>query len=109
MSRYTRDLCATLEAETGQSTGFRPIGHLHLATTPQRLETLRREAAFVRGFGVVNEEVGAADLGRAWPAAKHRRRAGRVLRARRGPREPRRPHPAYPGARGCEAPGSSRA
>src|SRR4249919_1972344 len=35
MSRYTRDLCASLEAETGLSTGFRPIGHLHLATTPQ--------------------------------------------------------------------------
>ena len=27
-----RDLYATLEAETGHSTGFRPIGHLHLAT-----------------------------------------------------------------------------
>ena len=48
MRRYTRDLYDGLEAETGQATGFRPIGHLHLASTPQRLETLRREAAFVR-------------------------------------------------------------
>ena len=39
MSRYTRDLLPTLDAETGQATGFRPIGHLHLACTPQRLET----------------------------------------------------------------------
>ena len=70
MARYTRDLCTTLEAETGQATGFRPIGHLHLATTPQRLETLRREAAFVRGFGVTNEELSAAEFGRLWPAAK---------------------------------------
>lgn len=70
MSRYTRDLCASLEAETGLSTGFRPIGHLHLATTPQRLETLRREAAFVRGFGVTNEEVSANEVKRHWPAAK---------------------------------------
>src|SRR4249919_1492967 len=70
MSRYTRDLCTTLEAETGLSTGFRPIGHLHLATTPQRLETLRREAAFVRGFGVTNEEVSAQEVARHWPAAK---------------------------------------
>jgi 4-methylaminobutanoate oxidase (formaldehyde-forming) len=70
MSRYTRDLCTTLEAETGQATGFRPIGHLHLATTPQRLETLRREAAFVRGFGVVNEELSAAEFARHWPAAR---------------------------------------
>jgi len=70
MTRYTRDLCATLESETGQATGFRPIGHLHLATTPQRLETLRREAAFVRGFGVDNQELSAAEFGRLWPAAK---------------------------------------
>ena len=70
MCRYTRDLCASLEAETGLSTGFRPIGHLHLATTPQRLETLRREAAFVRGFGVKNHEISAAEFARHWPAAK---------------------------------------
>ena len=70
MTRYTRDLCTTLESETGQATGFRPIGHLHLATTPQRLETLRREAAFVRGFGVDNQELSAAEFGRLWPAAK---------------------------------------
>ena len=70
MARYTRDLCVSLEAETGQATGFRPIGHIHLATTPQRLETLRREATFVRGFGVVNEEISAAEFAGFWPAAK---------------------------------------
>ncbi|MEI7745285.1 MAG: FAD-dependent oxidoreductase, partial [Chloroflexota bacterium] len=70
MARYTRDLCTTLEAETGQSTGFRPIGHIHLACTPQRLETLRREASFVRGFGVPNEEISAAEFKRHWPEAK---------------------------------------
>ena len=70
MARYTRDLCTTLEAETGQATGFRPVGHLHLATTPQRLETLRREAAFVRGFGVDDQEISAAEFARHWPAAR---------------------------------------
>ncbi len=70
MARYTRDLCATIEEETGQATGFRPIGHLSLATTPRRLEALRREAAFARGFGVDNQEVSAAEFGRMWPAAK---------------------------------------
>ena len=70
MARYTRDLCVSLETETGQATGFRPIGHLHLATTPGRLESLRREAAFVRGLGVPNEELSAAEFGRLWPAAK---------------------------------------
>ena len=50
MARYSRDLYARLEAETGHSTGFRATGHLHLATNPERLETLRRESALVRGM-----------------------------------------------------------
>ena len=70
MARYTRDLCRSLEAETGQATGYRQIGHLHLASTPQRLETLRREAAFVRGFGVPNEQLTGADVRRYWPEAR---------------------------------------
>jgi 4-methylaminobutanoate oxidase (formaldehyde-forming) len=70
MSRYTRDLCASIEAETGQATGFRTIGHLHLATTPRRLDALRREAAFVRGYGVDDQELSGAELARFWPAAK---------------------------------------
>jgi len=70
MSRYTRDLCATIEAETGQATGFRPIGHLHLATSPRRLEGMRREAAFARGYGVDSQEISADEFGRLWPAAK---------------------------------------
>ena len=70
MARYTRDLCVSLEAETGQATGFRAIGHLVPAATPQRLETLRREAAFARGFGVPLEEISPAEFGRLWPAAK---------------------------------------
>lgn len=70
MSRYTRDLCTTLEAETGQATGFRPIGHCHLATTPRRLESLRREAAFVRMFGVDDQEISPVELKRLWPQVR---------------------------------------
>jgi 4-methylaminobutanoate oxidase (formaldehyde-forming) len=70
MTRHTRSLCRTLEAETGQATGYREIGHLHLACTPRRLESLRREAAFVRGFGVDNQEISGAEFGRLWPAAR---------------------------------------
>ncbi len=70
MSRYTTKLIPELEAETGQSTGFRPIGHLHIATTPQRRESMRREAAFARGFGVPNEEISAAEVQRHWPAIR---------------------------------------
>jgi 4-methylaminobutanoate oxidase (formaldehyde-forming) len=67
MSRYTTSLIKQLEAETGQSTGFRQIGHLHIASTPQRLEGMRREGAFARGFGVPNEEISPAEVKRHWP------------------------------------------
>src|SRR5512144_2085366 len=32
LRRYTRDLYARLEAETGKSTGFRPVGFIEIAT-----------------------------------------------------------------------------
>src|ERR1700735_2621210 len=43
-ARYSRDLYARLEQETGHSTGFRPVGHISIATTPQRQEGLGRGA-----------------------------------------------------------------
>jgi 4-methylaminobutanoate oxidase (formaldehyde-forming) len=67
MSRYSRDLYSRLEAETGHSTGFRPVGHVSIATNPRRLEALRRESRFVRGFGVPDEEITAAELAEMWP------------------------------------------
>ena len=70
MARYARELYTRLEAETGHSTGFRPIGHLHLACTPQRLETLRRERAFQRGFGVDNVEVSPTEVGELSPITR---------------------------------------
>jgi len=69
-SRYSRDLYTRLEAETGHSTGFRPVGHLSLATTPERLAALRREAAWMHGFGVEDTEISAAEMARMWPLAK---------------------------------------
>lgn len=70
MSRYTRDLCTSLEAETGQATGFRAIGHCHLATSRERLEGLRREAAFARMLGVDDQEISASEFARLWPEAR---------------------------------------
>ena len=70
MSRYTTELLPKLTAETGQETGFRTIGHLHLACTPQRLETVTRESIFARAHGVPIELVGPEEVARLWPAAK---------------------------------------
>ncbi|HYG71272.1 MAG TPA: FAD-dependent oxidoreductase [Actinomycetota bacterium] len=70
MSRYTTELLPRLTEETGQDTGFRTIGHLHLASTPQRLETITREALFAKAHGVPVEMVGPEEVARHWPAAK---------------------------------------
>jgi len=69
MARYTRDLYARLEAETGVATGFRTIGHISIATTPRRLETLRRDAAFMHGFGAEHEEISRDEVKAIWPLA----------------------------------------
>ena len=57
--KYTRDLYARLEAETGQATGFRPVGFIELATERDRLEEYRRVAAFNRHCGVDVQEISA--------------------------------------------------
>jgi len=69
-SRYSRELYARLEAETGHATGFRAVGHISLATTPQRQEALRREAAWMHGFGVEDTEISAAEIAAMWPLAR---------------------------------------
>jgi len=70
MCRYSRDLYERLEEETGHSTGFRPVGHLSVATTPERMETLIRERDFQVGYGVPNEIVGPERIAELWPLAK---------------------------------------
>ncbi len=70
MSRYTTELLPKLTEETGKETGFSTIGHLHLATTPQRLETITREALFAAAHGVPVEMVGPDEVAKHWPAAK---------------------------------------
>ncbi len=69
-SRYSRDLYARLEEETGHSTGFRAVGHISLATTPQRQRALRREAAWMHGFGVEDVEISPRELAGMWPLAR---------------------------------------
>ena len=70
MARYSRDLYARLEEETGHSTGFRPVGHLSVATSPERFETLIRERDFQVGYGVPNEIISAKEVGELFPLAK---------------------------------------
>jgi 4-methylaminobutanoate oxidase (formaldehyde-forming) len=70
MRKYTADLYARLEAETGQSTGFRPVGFIEVATEPDRLEEYRRVSAFNRMCGVDVQEIGPAEVQTLFPIAR---------------------------------------
>lgn len=70
MSIYSRELYARLEEETGLSTGFRRCGHLHVATTPTRVEAMQREAAYAKRFGQESHEIGPDEIAQLWPLAE---------------------------------------
>jgi 4-methylaminobutanoate oxidase (formaldehyde-forming) len=70
MRKYTRDLYSRLEAETEQSTGFKPVGFIEIATEPDRLEEYRRVSAFNRYCGVDVHEISAAQVKDLFPLAK---------------------------------------
>lgn len=48
----------SLEADTGLSTGYERTGTLHLATSPDRWEELRRQASVSRGSGIRTQLLG---------------------------------------------------
>jgi glycine cleavage system aminomethyltransferase T/glycine/D-amino acid oxidase-like deaminating enzyme len=68
--KYTRDLYARLEAETGQATGFMPIGFIEVAADRDRLEEFRRVAAFNRYCGVDVHELAPREVGALFPLAR---------------------------------------
>ncbi len=69
MRQYTRDLYARLEAETGQSTGFRPVGFIEVAGDEDRLEEYRRVAAFNRHVGLEVHEISSREVADLFPLA----------------------------------------
>ena len=65
--QYSRSLYERLEQETGLSTGFARIGHLHLATSATRRETQRREMNFARSQGLEKFEVSPREIRDMFP------------------------------------------
>ena len=70
LRKYTRDLYANLEAETGFSTGFKPIGLIEVASNADYLEEYRRTAAFNRYCGVDVEEISPKEIKDLFPLAR---------------------------------------
>ena len=67
LAKYSADLYAGLEAETGISTGLREVGSITVALSEARHEELLRQAAMARAFGVDVEEITPAEVGARYP------------------------------------------
>src|SRR5687768_18389222 len=67
---YSRDLYARLEEETGQATGFKPVGLIEAAADTDRLEEYRRVAAFQRNLGLQVEEISPREMSDLFPWAR---------------------------------------
>jgi len=69
MRLYGRDLYNRLEAETGLSTGFTPVGFIEAASNRDRLEEYRRVAAFNRYCGIDVNEISPKEIKDLFPLA----------------------------------------
>ena len=69
LRKYTRDLYARLEAETGQATGFKPVGFIEVASDADRLEEYRRVSAFNRLHGIDVHEISPRQVKELFPLA----------------------------------------
>lgn len=55
MIRYSTDLYRQLGAETGVESGWREVGGIRLASSPERMEELKRQVGMARAFGMPME------------------------------------------------------
>ncbi len=70
MRKYSRELYAGLEEETGQATGFKACGFIEVASDADRLEEQRRVAAFNRWHGIDVVEISPSEILELFPLAK---------------------------------------
>lgn len=66
LAKYTGELFASLEAETGQATGFQQRGALRVATHDGRFEELKRGASMGRNFGLPVEVLRPEEIKERW-------------------------------------------
>src|SRR5881409_3059265 len=61
------DLYRSLEAEVGLPTGWREVGSLRLASSPERMQELARQAGWAKTFGLPLELVSAEEALERFP------------------------------------------
>ena len=61
------DLYRTIGDEVGLETGWREVGSLRLASSPERLEEIARQAGWAKTFGLPLELISAAEAQELFP------------------------------------------
>jgi 4-methylaminobutanoate oxidase (formaldehyde-forming) len=67
INKYSAELYASLERETGHPTGWKQVGSLIVATSESRMTQLRRTAAMSELFGVEVQLIGPQMAQERWP------------------------------------------
>ncbi|MEM8812786.1 MAG: FAD-binding oxidoreductase, partial [Pseudomonadota bacterium] len=67
LSKYTARLFQTLEEETGQATGYKQNGTIHLALTDVRMEQLRRSHDHALRMEIPSQILSIEEIGDLWP------------------------------------------
>src|SRR5881392_3833414 len=67
MMMWSVELYRTLGAEVGLETGWHEVGSLRLASAPERLEELQRQAGWAKTFGLPLELISADEAQRLFP------------------------------------------
>ena len=67
LAKYTGELFSSLEAETGQATGFKQNGSFRLAKTPARFEELKRGVSMARNFGLAADVMTPGEIKERYP------------------------------------------
>ena len=70
LARYTQELYAGLEEETGQSTGLIQCGSIQLATSEEKAEEMRRGCTMAQLYGVESHEITPGAIKEMWPLAE---------------------------------------
>ncbi len=68
--RYSTELYASLENETGLATGWKRCGSVSVARTEERMTQLRRTISAARAQGVEIEELSPQEAGEKWPVMR---------------------------------------
>ena len=67
LAKYTADLYRSLEAETGQATGFKQNGSVSVAKSEARFEELKRGASMGKNFGLEIDVLTPGAIKERWP------------------------------------------